>query len=135
MRLCAATTWGYGSDGRAMRSQRIGHGFESRYLHQQRRLRQGRKRKEVATTAASFLLLRMLHRLLVPLSGERNNVALRCTTLTLRLRLGTNPVISTKRDVYAHSAFTSELETALSVSFSFSGIFVHVMSLILNNYT
>ena len=25
--------WGYGSDGRAMRSQRIGHGFESRYLH------------------------------------------------------------------------------------------------------
>ena len=95
MRLCAATTWGYGSDGRAMRSQRIGHGFESRYLHQQRRLRQGRKRKEVATTAASFLLLRMLHRLLVPLSGERNNVALRCTTLTLRLRLGTNPVIST----------------------------------------
>ena len=30
---------------------------------------------------------------------------------------------STKRDVYAHSAFMSELETALSVSFSFSGIF------------
>ena len=26
--------WGYGSVGRAMRSQRIGHEFESRYLHQ-----------------------------------------------------------------------------------------------------
>ena len=25
--------WGYGSVGRAMRSQRIGHEFESRYLH------------------------------------------------------------------------------------------------------
>ena len=48
---------------------------------------------------------------------------------------GSNPLSSTKRDVYAHSAFMSELETALSVSFSFSGIFVHVMSLILNNYT
>ena len=26
--------WGYSSVGRAMRSQRIGHGFESHYLHQ-----------------------------------------------------------------------------------------------------
>ena len=25
--------WGYSSAGRAMRSQRIGHEFESRYLH------------------------------------------------------------------------------------------------------
>lgn len=29
--------WGYGSVGRAMRSQRIGHEFESRYLHQKNR--------------------------------------------------------------------------------------------------
>ena len=29
--------WGYGSVGRAMRSQRIGHEFESRYLHQKKR--------------------------------------------------------------------------------------------------
>ncbi len=36
---------------------------------------------------------------------------------------GSSPFISTKRDVYAHSAYVSELETALSVSFSFSGIF------------
>ena len=28
--------WGYGSVGRAMRSQRIGHEFESRYLHQKK---------------------------------------------------------------------------------------------------
>ena len=28
--------------------------------------------------------------------------------------------MSTKRDIYAHSAFMSELETALSVSFSFN---------------
>ena len=35
---------------------------------------------------------------------------------------GANLTNTTKRDVYAHSAFTSELETALSVSFSFSGI-------------
>ena len=29
--------WGYGSVGRAMRSQRIGHEFESRYLHQKKK--------------------------------------------------------------------------------------------------
>ena len=27
------STWGYSSAGRAIRSQRIGHEFESRYLH------------------------------------------------------------------------------------------------------
>lgn len=30
-------TWGYGSVGRAMRSQRIGRGFESLYLHHAKR--------------------------------------------------------------------------------------------------
>ena len=29
--------WGYGSVGRAMRSQRIGQGFESPYLHHKKR--------------------------------------------------------------------------------------------------
>ena len=31
--LCSERFWGYSSVGRAMRSQRIGQGFESPYLH------------------------------------------------------------------------------------------------------
>lgn len=35
---------------------------------------------------------------------------------------GSTPLTSTRRGIYAHPASTSELESALSVSFSFSGI-------------
>lgn len=42
---------------------------------------------------------------------------------------GSTPLVSTKRNVYAHSAFASELETDLSVSFLFSGILLSVFVL------
>ena len=43
---------------------------------------------------------------------------------------GSTPLISTKRDVYAHFVFMSELEAALSVSFSFSGHFLGVLAVV-----